>query len=164
MIRSARLRTSGSSWLMKGSSSNMIGGHPIFWKNALEYIHVPPGEYTLHLKVDNFSKYEHGPFTIEDGQTMDLGKIPLVPADMLIIKLVKPGGEPFNGMIGLEFQTKMRGSRGSDRVKNGILCIDGGPGKYTVKLKAEDYKEEEITAELEEGESKEIKVVLRPEI
>ena len=41
--------------------------------------------------------------------------------------------------------TDMRGASGNDKVKDGMLRIDGGPGKYKIKLKAEGYKTGLIT-------------------
>lgn len=121
---------------------------------------VPAGDYTLLVKAKGYRDSTTGPYSLHEGDTLDVGEISLDPGGIVILEVVSEGGESIT-----EFELTCDGetvySWYREEVSPGRFRYYWLPaGKVTLIITAEGYTASEIPLTLEPGVPSEERVVL----
>lgn len=116
---------------------------------------VPPGEYTLMMDAFGFFKYRSDPFRLAEGQTLDLGQIPLDPCGVMDLEAVDREGKSVKKLDVYSNEVKMRG------YFRGKCTIDKLPvGSARIRIAANGFRDSEFSVDLRPGVIEKKRIVL----
>jgi len=107
---------------------------------------VPPGLYTLVAGGTGHARYRSPPFSVGEGETIEMPTLYLEPADAVVVKVTGTAGEKLKGVRikFLDLESSFQGTYLSKSLrfyKNDQLL----PGPNKVRISASGYGEKELT-------------------
>jgi hypothetical protein len=120
---------------------------------------ISEGRYQLRINAEGYFDYRTSPFTLQNNQVVDLGKILLEPSGLLDLEVVDTELQPVES-----YWLFCDGRpRRHDRKIEGKRRYDELPlGQVLIKVFAKGYLEQSITIKLEPAQPVEARVVLHP--
>jgi hypothetical protein len=138
--------------MVKGNISVFLQSNSVLWRGAgpFQVIGIPPGEYTFGILAPGYKMYLGNPFSLTEGEELDLGKIMLEPTGMVDLEVVGPSGDPVHFTVYCEGRNLGQTTGDFMRLPNGkerywTLPLDSA----TLMIKSRGYKDKEITVQME---------------
>lgn len=123
---------------------------------------VPSGTFLVKVRAEGFLELATAPFTYQGPQPLDLGKVSLTPAAVLVVEARDLEGNPVDGPLFLDFPTD-RASGESLYLAPGRVRYCLAPGVITASARVPGYRPRTFTVVVEGGKTVTVKVVLERE-
>jgi len=124
---------------------------------------VPAGEYRLLVHARGYADHASAPFTLAEGEELDLGPLRLKPTGVLDLLVEDRDGSPirsFDVLCGGEVvPAHTREPLEGGRVRIHLLPL----GRVTLRLRARGFRDGELSLELAPGTPAEARAVLERE-
>ena len=143
-----------------GTVAELQGWHK---GRRFELVGVPPGEYRLLVMARGYADHESAPFTLGEGQQLDLGPLRLKPAGVLDLLVEDTDGNPIGSFDVLCAGSVVPGHT-RELLESGRVRVHRLPlGRVTVLLRARGFRDGELSLELVAGAPAEARAVLERE-
>jgi RNA polymerase sigma-70 factor (ECF subfamily) len=118
---------------------------------------VPAGDFQLMITAEGYEDHQSGAFSLEEGQTLDLGDIQLVPCGILDLEVVDEAFLPVEDFtVTCDGKTRYRSRSLKDKNRYDKLPL----GSVSITVRAEGYLEQNINVQLEPARPVEARVKL----
>lgn len=129
--------------------------------NRISIEGVPPGNFELLVDAEGYARLKSKVFTLDEYETVDLGKLFMDPCGALHLEVVDPNDDPVKTFSVYLNEEKLETRSYYPPGQQIFEGLDPGPAKITVKAKG--FAVEEIETLLKPGEPCNLKIVLHAE-
>ncbi|MHC4944189.1 MAG: RNA polymerase sigma factor [Planctomycetota bacterium] len=133
--------------------------------SRLELFHLPEGEYLVTVIAQGYRQYLSELLSLSEGQTLDLGRIDLVPTGIIDLEVVTPRGESTR-RFSARCQGKDLGRTTGDSVRlpgNRMRYWMLPTGPVQIEVRPHGYKTKTVDLVLEPAKPLPVKVMLETE-
>lgn len=135
--------------------------------NRLDLIGIPAGDFVLEIQTPNYTLFQK-PFTLKEGERLDLGDIRLKPGGMMDLQVVDAKGSAVSSYIvtcrdrllglGEHLAAPINPTTLDPIPTTRYSSLPVGPVKF--RIKAEGHLDREVTLNLQPGMPQDVRVVL----
>lgn len=121
---------------------------------------IPAGEYRLKIEISGYHIHCFAPFTLKEGEELDVGKIGLEPCGLLDLQVVDREGKPVEW-----YDLFCNGEKCTYKWSNppGLLWEKLPLGNVMLRIHKKGFKDRVVTMNLEPYQEAEASVVMEPE-
>lgn len=145
------------------AAMKLVSLHKRRTNGDFEVTGLPPGEMKLGISIEGYEQRITNSFVIEEGGTVDLGRIRLKPAGVMDLKVKDPAGRPVMHFE-VDWLSPSMEIPDSSFLASGKYRYEKLPiGPVTIRVSAKGYKPKVVLASIEPGKNCEMRVVLERE-
>jgi len=123
---------------------------------------VAAGTYVLRIEAEEYFEYASEPISIAEGQSLDLGSIPLEPGGVLIAGAVDPQGISLRRIF-VDFPDLDYSPKGRNLPDGRRKCWRIPFGENRIYVEANGFEGQAATITFRPGVTEELRVVLKPD-
>jgi len=135
--------------------------------SGFELVGISKGEYIFYVAAFGYKIYQSIPFSLDEGQILDLGEINLQPTGMVEIYVTNPESEPIDkfraSWPGKNTQTVSLVSKKMHISPGRVLYGEMPFGTVKITVTAKGFKPEETMIQIEPNKKALLRLMLQPE-